>query len=782
MERIEKVAVLGAGVMGGTIAAHLANAGLDVLLLDLPSGEPTDGERSRVAAAGLEAVKAAKPAALFTPAVAARIRVGNFDDDAASLRDRDWVIEVVVERLDVKKKLLAEVVAPNLAKGAVLSTNTSGLSVNALAEALPEDLRRRFLVTHFFNPPRYMRLVELVRSRHTDPALADRVAAFIQRRLGKGIVFAKDTPNFIANRIGVYAICSSIRHMLDLGLTVEEVDAVAGTATARPRSGAFGTADLVGLDTLRHVARNSFELLAGDEEREVFRLPAFFDEMVEAGLLGNKARRGFFRKEKGEGGGRFFYDPRTREYLPARKPRFASVEATKGLDDPAARIAAVFAGSDAAATFAWRNLRDTLLYAFKRIPEIADDVASVDAAMRWGFNWELGPFEMLDAIGVGRFVARAEEDGVAVPAALRKVERFYRDEDGRRLFHDLATGGEREAPRPARAVDLAALKRTGGLVERSPGASLVALGDGVFGLEFHTKMNAIGGDVLAAIQRAVRRAEAEGTALVVANQGSAFSVGANLALLAAGIAEGEWDEIAMMVRSFQRATSALKYAKVPVVAAPHGLALGGGCEVCLHAAAMNPLAETYMGLVEVGVGLLPAGGGTKELALRAIGIAERYETDVSPFVFRHFQTIATARVSGSAAELADMGFMRHGDAFTMSPDDLVEDARQKALALSVNYRPPAPVGEVRAPGRGVAASIRTQLWNLAQGGFVSEHDARVGAAIAGVLTGGDVPAGAAITEQHLLDLEREAFLALCGERKTLERIQHMLKKGKPLRN
>ncbi len=794
MQRIEKVAVLGAGVMGGTIAAHLANAGLEVLLLDLPPAELDAAERarglspkdpavrSRIARAGLEALKAAKPPALYQPSHAARIRVGNFEDDARRLRDCDWVIEVVVENMAVKKKLLTEVVAPNLGEGAVLSTNTSGLSVNTLAEALPDAVRPRFLVTHFFNPPRYMRLLELVPSRHTDPAVVDAMAAFLARRLGKGIVLAKDTPNFIANRIGVYAICSCMRHMLDLDMTVEEVDAVAGTATARPRSAAFGTADLVGIDTLRHVARNSHELLVDDDEREVFRLPAFVDGMVERGLLGNKAKKGFFRKEKGEGGSqRFFLDHRTGEYVAAKRPRFPSVEAAKAIDDPAKRLEAVLRGDDVGAQLAWRNLRDTLLYAFKRLPEIAGDVVSVDNAMKWGFNWELGPFEMLDAIGVGRFVERAERDGVKVPAALRGIESFYAVRGDEKLQRT-AAGELADVPRPPRAVDLALLKRSGALVERSAGASIVALGDGVLGLEFHTKMNAIGGDVLAAIQRAVRRAEAESTALVIANQGSVFSVGANLALLAAAIAEGDWDEITLMVKAFQRATAALKYAEVPVVAAPHGLALGGGCEVCLHSTAMNPYAETYMGLVEVGVGLLPAGGGTKEMALRAIALAERYDTDVSPFLFRHFTTLATARTSASAAELADLGFMRAGDAFTMSLDDLIHDAKQKAIALAVNHRAPAPPVELRAPGRSVAATISTQLWNMRRGGFISEYDEHLGRTIARVMTGGDVPAGAPITEDHLLDLEREAFLSLCGERRTLERIQHMLKKGKPLRN
>jgi 3-hydroxyacyl-CoA dehydrogenase len=770
MERIDKVAVLGAGVMGGTIAAHLANAGLEVLLLDLVTPE-------------LRGIEAIKPAALFTPAVASRIRVGSYEADAAKLRECDWVLEVVVENMAVKKKLLAETVVPNLRPGAILSTNTSGLSVNELADALPEALRPRFLVTHFFNPPRYMRLLEIVPSRHTDPAVVAGMADFLARRVGKGIVFAKDTPNFVANRIGVYAICSAMKHMVELGLTVEEVDAVAGTATARPRSAAFGTADLVGLDTLRHVARNSWELLPQDEERDVFRLPPFVDAMVDQGLLGNKTRRGFFRKEKGDGGSqRFFYDHRTGDYVPCKKPRFASIEAAKGIDDPARRLEAVLAARDPAAELAWRNLRDTLLYAFRRIPEIADDVVNVDRAMRWGFNWELGPFEMLDAIGVRRFVDRAKRDGVAVPAALEGIERFYREDGGRRQLHAIADGGRwRDVPVAPRAVDLAILKRSGGVVDRTAGASILDLGDGVFGLEFHTKMNAIGADVLATAQRAVKRAEAEGVGLVIANQGAAFSAGANLALLAAGVAEGDWDEIALMVRNFQRATMAVKRSKVPVVAAPHGLALGGGCEFCLHAAAINAHAETYMGLVELGVGLLPAAGGTKELALRAAAIAEQYDTDVSPFLFRNFMTIATARVSTSAAELAQMGFMRHGDAITMNLDDLVHDAKQKVLALAVNYRPPLP-GEARAPGRSVAASIRTQLWNMRQGGFISEYDAHLGRTVAQVITGGDVPAGTPVTEDRLLELEREAFMSLCGERRTLERIQHMLKKGKPLRN
>jgi 3-hydroxyacyl-CoA dehydrogenase len=796
MERIDRVAVLGSGVMGGTIAAHLANAGFRVLLLDVVPKAPTAEEtaaglgladravRDRIATQGRAALEKMKPTPLFVPSALARIDVGNLEDDLPRLGACGWVIEVVVEDLAVKQGLFARI-APHLGPAAVLSTNTSGLSVNALAEALPEALRPRFLVTHFFNPPRYMRLVELVSSRFTDPAVVARLSELVRVRLGKGIVTGKDTPNFVANRIGVFSMCNAMRHMVELDLTVEQVDAISGPATARPRSACFRTADLVGLDTLAHVARNSYALLPDDEERETFRLPAFVDRMIERKLLGNKTKAGFYRKEKGDAKQTAFLDHRTGEYVPETRPRLASVEATKGLDDPARRLQAVFAAKDEAAVFAWRNLRDTLLYAFRRVPEIADDVVNVDAAMRWGFGWELGPFEMLDALGVPAFVARAEADGVAVPPALRGIERFYAEEGGRRRYLDVAGvkgGGLVDVPRAPDHLDLDVLRKAGAEVERNAGASVLDLGDGVFCLEFHTKMNAIGGDVLAMVHRAVRRAEAEGRGLVVANQGQAFSAGANLMLLAAAIAEGAFDEVALTVSSFQKAMMALKYARVPVVAAPHGLALGGGCEVCLHATAVNPLAETYMGLVELGVGLLPAGGGTKELALRAIRLAEQHETDVWPFVVRAFSNVAMAKVSGSADELRALGYLREGDQVTLAPDRLVHDAKQRVLALATNFRPGEPATGLRAPGRSAAASLASQLWNMRQGGFITEYEEHLGKTVAGVLTGGDVPPGTIVSEQDLLDLEREAFLRLCGERRTLERIQHMLKKGKPLRN
>lgn len=788
MRQIKRVAVLGAGVMGATIGAHLANAGLEVLLLDMVPKDLKDGDtspaaRNRFALKGLEGAVQSRPASFFRKDAADLVSVGNFDDDIARLRDCDWVIEVVIENLAIKQKLFAEKVVPNLAPGAILSTNTSGLSVNSMAESLPLEVRRNFLVTHFFNPPRYMRLLEIVPCSDTDPAIVSGMADFLSRRLGKGIVYAKDTPNFIANRIGVYSIFKAVQHMQAMGMTVEEVDAVAGPATARPKSAAFRTADLVGIDTLVHVGNNSYQLLPDDEEREVFKVPAFVTAMVEKGQLGNKSKQGFFRKDKVEGKNAIFYfDYVTGEYLPVKKPKFASLDAVKQVDDPRMRVKMVIEGNDKAAEFAWKNLRDTLIYTLNRIPEIAGDIVNIDNAMRWGFNWEIGPFEMLDAIGVAAFSARAKKDGIEVPACLDGIERFYKFEDGKKLYYDLVAREYKQIQLPVGQISLEIIKRAGAVVEKNSNSSIIDLGDGVFGLEFHSKMNAISGDILGMTLKAVKRAEEEGVGLVVANQGANFSVGANLMMLAVAMAEGAYEDIDLAVRTFQKGTMALKLARVPVVVAPFNMTLGGGCEFALHADAINAYAETYMGLVEMGVGLLPAGGGTKEMAIRAIRLAEQYQTDVSPFIFKNFQNIGMAKVSMSAAELFDMGYMRPGDSISMNLDRLIADSKLKVLALACNYRPQRLAENLPAPGRGVAASIKSQLWNMAQGGFITEYEAIMGGVVADVITGGDVPAGTPISEEYLLQLEREGFLKLCGNKKTAERIQNMLKKGKPLRN
>ncbi|UCZ55548.1 3-hydroxyacyl-CoA dehydrogenase/enoyl-CoA hydratase family protein [Desulfurispirillum indicum] len=795
MRQIRRVAVLGSGVMGATIAAHLVNGGFDVLLLDIAPREASEAEkasglsvesatvRNRIVRGGYEGLLKMKPAPFYLKEDARRIETGNFEDDMGRLRECDWIIEVIIENMAIKKQFFTEKVVPNLSAGAILSTNTSGLSVNELASVLPMEVRRNFLVTHFFNPPRYMRLLEIVGCSDTDPELLSSMSTFLGKSLGKGIVSAKDTPNFIANRIGVYAIFKSMRHMLDMGMSVEEVDAVAGTATARPKSAAFRTADLVGNDTLAHVGSNSYDVLVNDEERDVFQVPDFLRAMIDKGLLGNKTKGGFYRKEKGEGGSKvFYYDYISGEYKPSERPRFGSVDAVKQVDDPAQRLKMVVNGSDKGAEFAWKSMRDTLIYTFNRIPEIADDIVNVDNAMRWGFNWEIGPFEMFDAIGVAEFVKRAKADGVAVPAALEKIESFYRFEGATRLYYDIQSGQYREVPMDPEHIHFDILRRAGAVVEKNSNCSIVDLGDGVFAFEFHSKMNALSGDILSMTHKAIKRAESEGVGLVITNQGANFSVGANLMMLAVALAEGAYDDVAMVVKAFQQATMAVKYSRVPVVVAPFGMTLGGGCEFALHGDAINAHAETYMGLVEVGVGLLPAGGGTKEMCLRAVSLAQQFDTDVSPFIFKNFQNIGMAKVSMGAAEAFGMGYLRQGDSISMNIDRLVADAKSKVQSLARTYRPAKPLENIPAPGRSVAASIKSQLWNMAQGGFATEYEAVMGSVIADVICGGDVPAGTPISEQYLLDLEREGFLKLCGNKKTVERVQHMLKKGKPLRN
>jgi 3-hydroxyacyl-CoA dehydrogenase len=652
-----------------------------------------------------------------------------------------------------------------------------------MAEVLPEDIQQRFLVTHFFNPPRYMRLVEIIPNRNTDPKVVQDMSEFLRQRLGKGVVFAKDTPNFVANRIGVYSIFNAIKHMQELDMTVEEVDLVAGPPTARPKTAAFRTSDLVGVDTLVHVGKNSYELLKDDEEREIYKIPDFLEEMVKKGLLGDKTGAGFYRKEKKDGKKEIlFLDLKKKEYIPRQKPKFASVETAKTVDEPAKRLQTLLQGKDKAAEFAWRNLRDTLLYSFKRIPEIADDIVNVDNAMKWGFNWELGPFEMFDAIGVENFVRRAEQDGISIPEALKKISAFYKLENGTKYYYDILSQEYKVLELPSNTVRLDILKSAGRVVEENKGASLIDMGDGVFLVEFHSKMNSVGGDILQMIQKGIAYAEKNGQAVVIGNQGKTFSAGANLMLIVAAAAEGAYEDIDLMVRQFQKTMMDIKYSPIPVVLAPFSMTLGGAWEMCMHADAIVAHAETYMGPAEVGVGLLPAGGGTKELALRAIDMAQPYEAEVSQFIFKNFRKIAMAKISTSADEARELGYLRHGDRITMNIDQQLHDAKLLAISLAQNYRPSHPREKIPAPGRSIAASIKSSIWNLKMGNFVTEYEMFMANLIADVICGGDVPGGTLVSEQYFLDLEREAFLKLCGQKKTLERIQYTLKTGKTLRN
>lgn len=789
MNQIKQAAVLGAGVMGATIAAHLANSGLKVLLLDMVPREISETEkaegltlespavRNRFARTGLQG--AIKSRGFYHKDGPSQVATGNFDDDIARLQECDWVVEVIVENMEIKKRLFTEKVVPNLKPGAILTTNTSGLSVNELAEGLPQEVQKNFLVTHFFNPPRYMRLLELVPSKYTDSKVLEDMAHFCRLRLGKGIVFGKDTPNFIANRIGVFTMCNALHHMKDMGLSIEEIDMVSGPATARPSSAVCKLFDLVGIDTLRLVADNTYRQVEGDEDRETFKLPDFVISMVEKGLTGRKAKQGFYRREKD--GTILCYDYLSGEYRAVLKPKFASVNASKKVSSPAKKLKAVMQETDSAAEFAWRNLRDTLLYTVKRIPEIADDVVNVDNALKWGFSWSLGPFEMLDALGVAEFVKRVEADGLEVPEALKNVETFYKFEGSTLSVWDLPSGKYSEIADEKGTINLHSLRRSGSVVEGNDDASIHDLGDGVLGLEFHSKMNSLGRPTLEIINKVITRAEQEGVGLVIGNHGPAFSVGANLSNFAASIEAKQFEDIAETVQAFQTAFMAMKYSSIPVVAAPFNMTLGGGCEVALHADAINAHAETNMGLVEIGVGLIPAAGGTKEMAVRAMQMATA-GNDVSATMKRNFNNIFQAKVSSSAAELYDMGMMRKADTITMDIGSLIADAKQKVIELAAGYSQPQPQTSLKAPGSGVAETLKSEIQEMVARGLATEYESFIGGHIAEIMAGGNVLAGAEISEQSLLDLEREVFLQLCGQPKTLERIKHMLRAGKVLRN
>jgi 3-hydroxyacyl-CoA dehydrogenase len=776
---IRKAVVLGAGTMGAQVAAHLAGQGIEVALLDIVP--PGASDRSVLARKALAGLRTLKPSPFHLPEHADAIRPGNFEDDWGALATADWVFEAVVEDLEIKRHLLARVAAA-VGKAAVVTTNTSGLGITAMSSHLAPELRRRFLGTHFFNPPRYLKLLETIPGEETDAGILAAMEAFCEEVLGKAVVRCKDTPNFIGNRVGMYGMATTLRAMVDLDLTLEEVDALTGPAIGRPRSATFRTADIAGVDVVSKVAAHLHEAAAHDPERDIFRLPDFVARMVEKGWRGDKAGGGFYRKE---GAAIRALDWRTLEYRERRKPKLPAVEAAQNTADLGARLQQLLSQKDKTGQFLWRVLSSTCLYAAACVPEISDDVVSVDHAMEWGYGWERGPFRVMDALGVASVAERARAEGRSVPALVEKLlasgsKRFYEVEDGR----ETSFGPAGRAPVPVRpaVVDLRVLKERGAVRKKNAGASLVDLGDGVALVEFHSKMNALGADAIGMLTSAAREAPAHFDALVIGNQGEHFSAGANLMLVLLAVQEGEWDELDLMIRRFQQANMALKYADLPVVVAPFGLTLGGGTEISLHGHRVRASAETYMGLVEAGVGLVPGGGGTKEMALRALDHVAGVEgADALPFVKRAFELIAFARVSTSGAEARRL-FLTPADSISANPDRLIHEAKQVALGLSrAGHRRGRPRADVPALGRTAAAVFKAGIHNARRGGQISEHDALVATKLAGILCGGDGPAGVT-SEQHLLDLEREAFLSLLGTRKTQERIQHMLKEGKPLRN
>lgn len=787
-QQIRRVAVLGAGVMGTGIAAHLANAGIESLLYDIvPDGAK---DPRAVAKKGIAAALKSKPPAFFRKTDAALITPCSYDDDADKLATCDWIVEVVVERLDIKQKVFAWVDAHRRAD-AIVSSNTSGIPLADMTAEMSEAMRRNFLVTHFFNPVRYMRLLELVTGPDTDPAVLATMADFAAHQLGKGVVYGKDTPNFVANRIGTFGMASAFRAMADLDLTIEQVDAIFGPAMGRPKSAVFRTGDLVGIDTLLHVFGNVYDGAPDDEERDAFASPDWVQALVTRGDLGRKTGAGFYKKVK-QGGKSVILalDTKTMDYRPAEKVRLPSLGAARKKEGPGERLAVVCYADDVAGQAGWRVTADTLLYSARRIPEIADDIVNIDRGMRWGFGWDLGPFEAWDAIGVRKSVEKMTAEGREIPGWITAMldagrESFYSRDDSGTLTYWSVDGGAKPVTRGAGQLMIVDRKSAGGVVSKGSSASLVDIGDGALLLEFHGKLNAIDETVIKKYDEALDALdEGRFEALVVGNQGGrAFCAGANIFMIAMYAMQKDWDSIDEGLRRLQGVLDRAKYSTRPVVVAAHGLCLGGGAEVAMQCSATRASGELYMGLVEVGVGLVPGGGGCKEVIARYLGdLPQDADYDPTPLVNKAFERIGLASVTSSAEEARGWGYLRPTDAVTMDADALVGDAKRLALGLAASGYVPPRRRTMKLPGRGGKAAIDLFLQQMHAGGYATDHDLVVGGKLADVLTGGDIPSGTAVTEERLLELEREAFLSLCGEPKTLARMQHMLQKGKPLRN
>jgi len=802
MNAIRRVAILGAGTMGARIAAHFANAGIPSLLLDIVPPDADGPARNRIASAGLEAARKSKPAAFMQPALAGLVTVGNFEDDLKSLAEVDWIIEAVVENLEIKRSLLRKVEAIRKT-GTIITTNTSGLPVGKIAEGFSEEFRRCWFGTHFFNPPRYMRLLELIPTPEADRSFIDTIAHFCDRSLGKGVVFAKDTPNFIGNRIGTFSVLNVMRLMQEMDLSIEEIDALTGQAVGWPKSATFRTIDLVGLDILAHVVANMTQKV--HDERSDLKFPDFARQMLEHKWLGDKTKGGFYKKAKDDE--RLALEWRTLEYHPRQKPKFPALDMAKNVEETGARLRLLLgmdgAGSkkgDKVAQFLWPALTDLWTYSANRIPEIADSIVEIDRAMRLGFNWELGPFELWDAAGVEATVERMKKEGRVISENVEKLlasgkKSWYSDDPktpSGRAYWELRTRNWEPVHVPSGVWSVSAAKQSRGVVKKNSGASLVDVGDGVACIEFHSKMNSLGADIIQLIAQTLKPGGPGDNfdAFVISNDATNFSVGANLMLLLMSVQEEEWDEVDLAIRQFQGMTQAIKFSPKPVVVAPFGLCLGGGTEISLHAPARQPHAELYTGLVEVGVGLLPGGGGCKEMLLRAIDSATSIRpggrgesVELTEALKRAFETIATAKVATSAQEARSLGFLSGSDGITMNRQRLLSDAKARALELvRSGYTAPQPRNELPAPGENILALLKMGVYLMHEGAYISEHEVKIGNKIAEVLCGGNVSSGTPVSERYILDLEREAFKSLCGEKKTQERIQYTLKTGKTLRN
>ncbi len=784
---VRRAGVIGAGVMGSGIMAHFANAGIDVVMLDIvPPGlseeEKKDpAKRDGFAANGLKGALKARPAAFFHPVYAKRVTIGNLEDDIDLLKGCDLVIEAIIENVDIKRSLF-EKLENTLDEGTIVASNTSGLRIADMLQGRGAAFRQNFLVMHFFNPVRYMKLLELVSGEETDSAVMNRMKVFGEDQLGKGIVIGKDTPNFVGNRIGCYSMSLTMNEMLEAGLTPEDVDAITGPPMGHPKSASFRTADMVGLDTFKHVSDNCYAALTDDPERDVFKLPEFMGEMVEQKLLGNKTRGGFYKKTKE---GIQTFDPVKLEYRP--KAGDADIKkfckSLKG--SPAARVKALVENDGPAGKFAWKVLSRTLAYSASKIPEITDSVEAVDDAMKWGYNWDLGPFETWDAIGFKAAYDRMKADGLSLPASIEKMaesgaESFYTD-DGR-VFNLVENEYEARDIDPRNAT-LTIMRQGDSAVFENRGTEAWDLGDGILGLTFTTKANSIDDTVVEGLSKATEIAEREFRGMIIYNEGDHFCVGANLFAVVMAAQQKAWDQLRETINGLQSALQRTKYSTIPVVAAPFGMTVGGGCEVCLGADAVQAAAETYVGLVEVGVGLLPGGAGNMNMLWRALdGIPDGTEVDTLPFVSRTFQNIAMARVATGAGEAREFGYFRKTDGISFDKARLLTEAKERAIGMAeAGYHPP-PRRAYRLPGESGIATLDMMIGSLVAGGYASEHDALIARKVAHVLCGGASGHAHEVTEEEMLELEREAFISLCGEPKSQERMQHMLTTNKPLRN
>jgi 3-hydroxyacyl-CoA dehydrogenase len=797
---IKKVAILGSGVMGSRIACHFANIGAEVLLLDIVPKEPNDAEkakgltlehkavRNRIVNDALQSAIKTNPAPLYDKAFESRISIGNFDDHLKDIAQYDWVMEVVVENLEIKKSLF-EKVEKFRKPGTLITSNTSGIPIHLMIEGRSEDFQKHFCGTHFFNPPRYLRLFEIIPTAKTDPSIVEFLSGYADLILGKTPVICKDTPAFIANRVGIYGIMETLYATIELGLTVEEVDKLTGPVIGRPKSATFRTGDVVGLDTLIKVANNLHAGLPNDESKDIFKLPELLVKMDEKKWYGDKTKQGFYKKVTGEGGKSeiLSLNLKTLEYGPQAKAKFATLEQTKTIDNLKDRFKVLLAGQDKAGEFYRKTFFGLFKYVSNRIPEISDELYRIDAAMSAGFGWAIGPFETWDAVGVEKTVKKMEEAGRKPAQWIYDMlaagnKSFYKIENGIRKYYDIPSKSYKVIPGTESFIILDNLRENKKVVWENSGATLFDLGDGIVNLEFHTKMNTLGGEVIEGINKAITIAEKDFQGLVIANQGENFSAGANLALVFMYAIEQEWDEIDFMVRSFQNTMMRVRYSGIPVVVAPHALSLGGGCEITLHADRVVAHAETYIGLVEFGVGLIPAGGGSKEFTLRTSDSFE--DGDIQLNNLRNaYMNIATAKVATSAHEAKQMNILRRGDVIVLNKDRQIAEAKAEALKLAEEgYTQPKQRKDIRVLGKSALGMFYAGAHTMLSGKYISEHDVKISQKLAYIMCGGDLSAPTLVSEQYLLDLEREAFVSLCGEKKTLERIQSILNSGKPLRN